>query len=93
MHFPRLRGVAYKKYFLPRADGASLYTVLYRGDTYVYMDFFADEPRQMSFPKALDQSAAVLESTVDCRDMGDCLTASGAAGYAVFRLDGPQQKG
>ena len=46
----------------------------------------------MSFPKE-NARAAVLESTVDCRDMGDCLTASGAAGYAVFRLDGPQQKG
>ena len=92
MHFPRLRGVAYKKYFLPRADGASLYTVPYHGDTYVYMDFFADEPRRMSFPKE-NARAAVLESTVDCRDTGDCLTASGAAGYAVFRLDGPQQKG
>jgi hypothetical protein len=92
MHFPRLRGVAYKKYFLPQESGASLYTVLYRGDTYVYMDFFADEHRQMSFPKE-NARAAVLESTVDCRDTGDCLTASGAAGYAVFRLDGPQQKG
>ena len=92
MHFPRLRGVAYKKYFLPREDGTSLYTVPYQGYTYVYMDFFADEPHCVSFPKEPGQ-VAVLESTVDWQDAGDCLNASGAAGYAVFRLDGPQQKG
>lgn len=93
MHFPRLRGVAYKKYFLPQESGVSLYSVLYQGNTYVYMDFFADEPRQLSVPKAPDQCAAVLESTVDWQDNGDRLIASGAAGYAVFRLDGSQQKG
>ncbi len=91
MHFPRLRGVAYKKYFLPQGGGASLYTVPYQGDTYVYMDFYADEPRTLSFPKETG-SAAVLESTVAWQDDGERLTASGAAGYAVFRLS-PQQKG
>ena len=90
MHFPHLRGVAYKKYFLPQG-GASLYTVPYQGDTYVYMDFFADEPRQLSFSKGNAQ-AAVLECTVDACDTGDTLTASGAEGYAVFRLS-PRQKG
>ncbi len=44
MHFPRLRGVAYKKYFLPR-NGASLYTVPCDGDTYVYMDFLRMNPK------------------------------------------------
>ena len=92
MHFPHLRGVAYKKYFLPQESGTSLYTVPYQGQTYVYMDFFADEPRMVTFPKGNSQ-AAVLESTVEWQDAGDCLTASGAAGYAVFRLDSPWQKG
>lgn len=93
MHFPRLRGIAYKKYFLPRGGGASLYAVPCDGDTYVYMDFFADEPGTLSFPKEKGQTAVLLESTVDWQDDGACLTASGAAGYAVFRLDGPRQKG
>jgi len=92
MHFPHLRGVAYKKYFLPRERGTSLYTVPYQGDTYVYMDFFADEPRQMSFTKGFGR-ASVLESTVHTEVQEECLRASGAAGYAVFRVKGPQQKG
>ena len=84
--------MAYKKYFLPQGGGASLYAVPYQGDTYVYMDFFADEPQALSFPKG-NSPASVMESTVSWRDDGECLTASGAAGYAVFRVSGPQQKG
>lgn len=90
--FPRLKGTAYKKYFLPREDGTSLYTVPYQGKTYVYMDFFADEPQVVTFPNATGD-AAVLESTVECRTTGNGLTASGASGYAVVRLDSINQKG
>lgn len=92
MHFPYWRGVAYKKYFLPQESGTSLYTVPYQGNTYVYMSFFADDPRVVTFPK--DNGRRLCwKARWTGGTRGDCLTASGAAGYAVFRLNAPRQKG
>lgn len=93
MNFPALRGVAYKKYFLPAHEGASLYTVPHGEDTYVYMDFYANEPQRMSYTKSPVQQAEPLEATTPWQAAEDGLTAQGSAGYACFHLCGPHQKG
>lgn len=86
--FPHLRGVAYKKYFLPGQEGTSLYTVPYDGDTYAYMDFFADEPHRVRLDKPCAQTAEMLASTAKWTVTPECISAEGDAGYAVFRLAG-----
>ncbi len=92
MSFPRLRGVAYKKYFLPAGGGASLYTVPYGGDTYVYMDFFADEAKRVEYELSPGQRADLLEANVPWRQDA-ALSAEGTAGYACFCVHGHEQKG
>ena len=82
--FPRLKGVAYKKYFLPCAQEASMYTIPHGADTYVYMDAFADVPQTLHYPTAA--LAALLESTLPWQQTASGITAQGSSGYAVFRL-------
>lgn len=84
--FPHLRGVAYKKYFLPEGEGTSLYAIPYGADIYVYMDFFAEEPHCVRMAKPCTQSAELLESAAKWTVAPECVSAEGAAGYAVFRL-------
>ena len=82
--YPRLKGVAYKKYFLPLGQEASLYTIPHGGDTYVYMDCFSNAPQTLTYPAA--QPAKVLEATLSCTQDASAITATGSSGYAVFRL-------
>lgn len=91
--FPRLKGTAYKKYFRPQGDGASLYTVPHQGNTYVYMDFFSDEPHQLTYTRAPGDSALLLEADASCELQASCLTARGTAGYAAFCVSAPEKKG
>ena len=84
LSFPRLKGVAYKKYFLPQSQEASLYTIPHGGDTYVYMDCFSGAPQTLTYPAA--QPAKVLEATLSCTQDASAITATGSSGYAVFRL-------
>ena len=91
--FPRLKGTAYKKYFLPEAAGACCYTVPHAGDTYVYMDFFSDAPHQLTYTKAPGETAMLLEADVSCRMDDTALTAQGTAGYAAFCVSAPAKKG
>lgn len=92
MHFPRLRGIAYKKFFIPQ-QGACVHAVPDGADTYVYMDFYADEAHAVSCPVLQGCRVTPLESTADWQLREGNITATGAAGYAVFRVSGPQQKG
>ena len=82
--FPRLRGVAYKKYFLPQGQEASLYTIPHGGDTYVYMDCFSDAPQTLVYPTTAP--AEGLEATLSWQQSASAVTATGSSGYAVFRL-------
>ena len=92
-NYPRLKGVAYKKYFLPVGDDASVYTVPYGEDTYLYLDFYANEPRRLHAVTSPGRRAELLESNVAWQAGADGITAQGTAGYACFRLCGPHQKG
>ena len=91
--FPCLKGTAYKKYFLPEAAGACLYTVPHAGDTYVYMDFFSDEPHQLTYTKAPGETAVLLEADTAWQQDDNALTAQGKAGYAAFCVTAPAKKG
>lgn len=86
-HFPHLKGVAYKKYFLPAAQDASLYTIPHGADTYVFIDCFSDVPLSLTYPAAAPAEA--LESTLPWQQDDTTLTATGSEGYAVFRLTYP----
>lgn len=91
--FPRLKGTAYKKYFQPQGEGACLYTVPHAGDAYVYMDFFSDTPHQLTYTKAPDETALLLEADTACQQQDTALTAQGTAGYAAFCITAPAKKG
>lgn len=90
--FPRLRGVAYKKYFLPQGDGASVYTVPNGEETYLCMDFFAHAEKHMQYDISPDQKAELLEASIPCQQRHGCVEASGTSGYAVLRLRGQERK-
>lgn len=92
LDFPRLRGTAYKKYFLP-GQGADMYTVPHGGDTYVYMDFTSDAPQTLTHPLAPGAAAECLEATLPWQADKNVLTAQGDMGYAVFRVRGAHKKG
>ena len=91
--YPRLRGIAYKKYFLPEQEGACVHTVPCGEDTYLYMDFYANEPRQLHAVTSPGQVTELLEATVPWQTGEDGVAAQGTAGYACFRLHTPHQKG
>ena len=84
--FPRLKGTAYKKYFLPCAPEASVYTIPHGADTYVYMDAFSDAPQTLTFPTSPKSSVRMLEATLPCKQDASVVTAAGSTGYAVFQI-------
>lgn len=90
--FPRVRGVAYKKYFLPQGDGASMYTVSDGEDTYLYMDFFAHAEKCMKYEISPARTAELLEASIPCQQTRGCVEASGSSGYAVFCLRSQERK-
>ena len=95
LHFSSIRGVAYKKYFLPAAsqEGSSSYTVEYNGDTYLYLDFFGKKSACQSWSIPADCQAVLVEASDGIRweIQPACITAQGEAGYAVFKIT-PVQK-
>ena len=86
MRFSSLRGVAYRKYFLPSGDDASMYAIPFGGDSYVYMDFFSDVPRRLCFRKPFRAETTVPEASVPWWTDACCLWAEAQSGYAVFRM-------
>lgn len=93
MNFPHLRGVAYKKYFLPEGGDTSVYTVTDCDDTYLYMDLFGHEAGQVKYEKSPLQTAELLEASAPWQESGNAITVQGEGGYAVFRLKSPGKKG
>lgn len=87
MNFPTLRGIGYRKYFLPEVQDACAYTVTDGDTTYLYMDFFA--PACTVMQRRVDPCGDVqlLEAKgIAWQLAGDTLTVQGTQGYAVFRL-------
>lgn len=85
MHFPALRGIAYKKYYLPDSADAGVYTVNEGDTTYVYMDFHAPEERAVCRELLPGQCVQLLDSAgISWQQEGTRLTARGRQGYAVF---------
>lgn len=90
--FPHLKGVAYKKYFLPERDDASVYTVSDGEKTYLYIDVFADAQRCIQYEITPGQTAELLEASIHCQQGQCCVEVSGAAGYAAFCLRSQERK-
>ncbi len=58
----RVRGVAYKKYFTPQKQRASVYDVAFEGKRYIFADFFAENELKISVknqPAELEKSEGV----------------------------------
>ena len=80
-----VRGVGYKKYFLPTKNGASYYKVVLDGKTYIYADFFKANTLKISLknePKLLEKSDGI---TVEYNNGELVLTAE--KGYASFVVE------
>lgn len=78
---PNVKGVAYKKYFIPQADGASYYTVEADGKTFVCADFFKENT--LKIPVKGDVSLYESEG-VSYTLEEDEIVVQGVHGYAVF---------
>lgn len=82
---PSIRGVAYKKYFTPKEDNVFVYTIPYKGQKYMYMDFFKEATLSVPFENSIrlyEKSDAI---TFEIKN--HTLTVNGAKGYAVFICD------
>lgn len=86
--FPRLRGVAYKKYFLPEEEGSTVYTIALGGKVYLAMDFFAEEPVTRLWQLEEGCTAQLLESAgiQTMAQTKDSLQVTAKQGFAVFCL-------
>ncbi len=81
----RIRGVAYKKYFLPGED-ASCYTVSHDGATWLYLDFFS--PAEQRCPLPAEALLTLIESDSGLwQRTPEGIRAQSPHGYAVFRID------
>lgn len=89
-NFATLRGIAYKKYFLPEAGGC-VYTVPGEDCTWVYMDLFT--PGCMRYTISPLETAEMVEASTAWSVLDGFITAAGEPGYAVFRVTGPDKKG
>ena len=78
---PNLKGVGYKKYFIPQADGASYYTLETEGKTFVYTDFFKENTLHIPYKGSV---SLVEEKDVTYRIERDEIIVQGVHGYAVF---------
>lgn len=92
-NFPKLHGVAYKKYFLPSCEGCSVTTVRHDGVTWVFMDFYSDKPETALYPLSADQEVTLVEATIPWRRTESGIAAQGTKGCAVFRLTDPSVGG
>lgn len=85
-NFPKLRGVAYKKYFQPSGEGCNVCTVSRDGVTWLFMDFYSDVPATALYPLAAGQQAEPVQATVPWKRTECGIEAQGTSGYAVFRV-------
>ena len=84
--FTHIRGVAYRKYFTPTYDDAVIYTIPYNEEEYVYMDYFADEPRRLGLKLKCGQTAQTLFSNLPCMIEDGHVFAEGCRGYVCLRV-------
>ena len=78
---PNLKGVGYKKYFVPQTDGASYYTVEAEGKTFIYADFFKQNTLRIPYKG----SVSVLEEQgVSYEIKDDEIVVQGEHGYVAF---------
>ena len=83
----RIRGAAYKKYFVPQYDDALSYTVPFGGDTYLYMDFFSNEARKIEI-EAPCGSASELSPGVEWRMEKGRISAAAKIGELCLKFGG-----
>lgn len=77
-----IRGVAYKKYFTPQKNRASVYSIPFDGKTYFYADVF--EENSLEIP--VKGTVMLLEKSegVSCRIENGVLKITGNGGFASF---------
>lgn len=81
----RVRGVGYKKYFLPKANGASIYSVPFGGKTYLYADIFEENELRVR----VDGKTTLLEKRegIAYEIQDGVLKIRGSNGFAVFSVE------
>ena len=90
LNLASLRGVGYRKYFLPPPEGENAcYTVEYAGITYLYMDFFSRETKRLQYDLQPGTKAVLLECAAgvsfECSERS--VIAQGTKGFAVFQIE------
>lgn len=86
--FSRIRGAMYRKYFTPTCDDAMMYTIPYNDEEYIYMDYFADEPRRLGLTVKHGHSIQTLFSNLPCVIENGRVFAEGCKGYVCLRERG-----
>lgn len=82
---PSIRGVAYKKYFIPKEDNVFVYTIPYKGQKYMYIDFFKKATLSVSFENTI--RLYEKSDSIAFEIQNHTLTVNGNKGYAVFILE------
>ncbi len=78
----RIHGIAYKKYFVPQADGVFMYTIPHDGKKYIYMDIFKETTLSVPFENSM--TLYEKSDSVSFEIKNNILTVCGTKGYAVF---------
>lgn len=82
--FNEIKGVAYKKYFIPKQNKCSVYTVSFEDKKYLYIDVF--ENKEIKVPYQGDAILLEKGESIDYKIEDDTIIVSGEKGYAVFVL-------
>lgn len=80
-----VKGVGYKKYFIPQKNGASYYNFVFDEKTYLYVDIFDDNCVDVNLPvepKLLEKS-----ENIDFDYENGTLKVRGGKGFAVFVVE------
>lgn len=78
----RVKGVAYKKYFIPKQNKTSVYSVNFNGEEFIYVDFFANGT--LTFPLSGQIELFEKSDSVTYCVKDDRITVRGKKGFAVF---------
>ena len=82
--FNEIKGVAYKKYFIPEQNKGSAYTLSFENKKYVYVDVFESKEIKVQY----EGTADLLEKSENVKYVinDNTIRVSGEKGYAVFVL-------
>lgn len=83
--FNEIKGVAYKKYFIPKQNKASMYSIFFKNKKYLYVDIFKNNT--LSFEHKGNISLLEKSDGIDYKIENSMVVVSGEKGYAVFILD------